>query len=67
MSTPSDRIIELIGDLKYELDNYCAAIVAAWEAKNPHPATGYASCPENLAGAAQAMNAKYGPGTVTWP
>jgi hypothetical protein len=67
MSQPGERVIEIIGDLKYELDNYCAAIVADWEQRNPHPATGYASSPENLTGAARAMNAKYGPGTVTWP
>lgn len=67
MSQVSDRMLELIGDLKYKMDTYCAAIVAEWEARNPHPPTGYASCPEMLSGAAAAMNAKYGPGTVTWP
>jgi hypothetical protein len=42
-----------------------AAVIALYWQNNQHPAGGYTSCPEVLTGAAQAMNDKYGPGTVT--
>jgi hypothetical protein len=61
-----DDLIEIIGDVQADLNTYCAAIVAEWEREHPHPSSGYAYSPQALRGAARAMNAKYGPGTVTW-
>jgi hypothetical protein len=45
---------------------YHAAVIAIYWQNNQHPRGGYTSCPESLAGAAQAMNDKYGPGTVSF-
>ena len=61
-----DDLLEIIGDVQADLNTYCAAIVAEWEREHPHPSSGYAYSPQALRGAARAMNAKYGPGTVTW-
>ena len=60
------RIIAELGDLKAEIDQYAAAVIADYWKRNQHPAGGYTSCPEALAGAAQAMNDKYGAGTVSY-
>jgi hypothetical protein len=62
-----ETLLADMGDLQAEINNYCAAVVAAWEKDHPHPPEGYAVGPEALRGAGAYANAKYGAGSVIWP
>lgn len=63
--TLDDLFMTKLADMNAAGQSYNAAVIATYWQNNQHPAGGYTSCPESLSGAAQAMNDKYGPGTVT--
>jgi len=59
-----EELLVSISGLKSAVDTMYSADTARYLKLNPHPAGGYTSCPETLAGAREAMLEKYGPGTV---
>lgn len=65
-SVTQDDIMMALADLKNSGDATYSAATQEYFKKNQHPGGGYTTCPEVLAGAAAAMNDKYGPGTVSY-
>lgn len=63
--TLDDLFMSKLADMNAAGQAYNASVIATYWQNNQHPSGGYTSCPEVLTGAAQAMNDKYGPGTVT--
>lgn len=64
--TLDDDLLLDIGDLVSAEETYYSAATAKYWELNQHPSGGYTSCPESLSGATQAMNDKYGPGSVSY-
>jgi len=61
-----DELVASLGELKSSVDGMYSDAYQRYMKLNQHPSTGYTSCPEVLTGAKEAMNEKYGPGTVSY-
>lgn len=61
-----DDLLYTLADLQTATESAYSAASLTYFKNNPHSAGGYTSCPETLAGAADAMNEKYGAGTVSY-
>lgn len=59
-----DAVIAALADVKNAVDGTYSSATQQYLKLNPHPSTGYTSCPEALKGAREAMLEKYGEGTV---
>jgi hypothetical protein len=64
IDVPTDVLTLDLGTLMSTTNTYVAAVSAYFN--RDHPAGGYTTCPAALQGASQAMNDKYGSGTVVW-